>query len=67
MTGIIAVVVAVLAMSGVYVLIGIGPTIGLIFLLGLALLVAVRRRLGSAVVFSVGAVYYILPLFATLQ
>ena len=67
MTGIIAILVAASATLGVYLLFGLGPTIGLIFLLGLALLVAVRRRLGSIVVFSVGAVYFILPLFATLQ
>ena len=67
MTGIVAVLVAALATLGVYLLFGLGPTIGLIFMLGLALLVAVRRRLGSIVVFSVGVVYFILPLFATLQ
>lgn len=67
MTRILAVLAFILATIGIYVLFGPGPTIGLIFLLGLAILVAVRRRLGSVVVFVVGTVYFILPLFATLQ
>jgi putative spermidine/putrescine transport system permease protein len=67
MIGIVPVVAVILTTIGVYVLLGPGPTIGLIFLLGLAVLVAVRRKLGSVVVFVVGAVYFILPLFATLQ
>jgi putative spermidine/putrescine transport system permease protein len=67
MTAILALGVVVLATAGVYLLFGLGPTVGLIFLVGLAVLVAVRRRLGSAVVFGVGVVYFIVPLFATLQ
>ena len=67
MSGIVAVGAVVLATIGVYLLFGAGPTIGLVFLLGLAVLVALRRRFGSAVVFVIGCVYFILPLFATLQ
>ena len=67
MTGLVAAALLVVTTIGVYVLLGTGPTVGLIFLIGLAVLVAVRRRLGSTVVFIVGVIYFIVPLFATLQ
>ena len=50
-----------------YLTVGPGPTIMLGFLVGLALLVGLRRRLGSWVVFVVGFFYFFLPLVATLQ
>jgi putative spermidine/putrescine transport system permease protein len=67
MTGVVALALLVVTTIGVYVLLGTGPTVGLVFLIGLAALVAVRRRLGSTVVFVVGCIYFIVPLFATLQ
>ena len=67
MSGVGLVVSAIAIFIAVYFVVGPGPTALIVFLGLLGVLVALRRRLGSAVVFIVGFVYFFLPLFATLQ
>jgi putative spermidine/putrescine transport system permease protein len=67
MNGVALLVASIAVFVLVLVVVGPGPTGLIVFLALLALLVGVRRRLGSWVVFIVGFVYFFVPLFATFQ